>query len=147
MGHEVVTREPLHAIGFEIRTSNDRAHEIGEHWGRFMVGGNADEIPGRIDDTIVAVYAEYEGDHTQPYTFFLGCPVAAGTEVPPGMVARELPGGAYACFRSEGEQPKAMIDTWQGIWSAPLQRSFRVDYEVHYPSEPQRVDILIGFEA
>jgi predicted transcriptional regulator YdeE len=63
------------------------------------------------------------------------------------MVAREIPGGTYACFRSEGEQPKAMIDTWQEIWSAPLKRSFQVDYEVHRASEPQRVDILIGFEA
>ena len=147
MEYETQAREPMQLIGFEIRTANDRAHEIGEHWGRFMVGGVADEIPGRTDDSIVAVYAEYEGDHTQPYTFFLGCPVVPGTEVPPGMVARDVPGGTYARFLAEGEQPQALMDTWQQIWGTPMTRSFTVDYEVHRPAEPTRAEIYIAFEA
>ena len=147
MEHEIVTQPALHLIGFEIRTANDRAHEIGEHWGRFLVGGVPEEIPGRTDDTILAVYAEYEGDHTRPYTYFLGCPVAPGTETPPGMVAREVPAGRYARFVAQGEQPDALIEAWQGIWTAPLRRSFDVDYEVHRPSDPTRVEIHIGFEG
>lgn len=144
MSHEVEQREGCQLIGFEIRTSNEKAQEIGEHWGRFMIGGTAEEIPGRADDAIVAAYCEYESDHTGPYTFFLGCPVQRGTEVPPGMVAREIPTGSFAHFMAEGEQPHALMDAWQQIWASPLQRRFEVDYEIHRIDAPDRVDVYVG---
>jgi len=142
--YEIVRRDALTLIGNEIRTSNDRAHEIGEAWGRFLVGGQAEEIPGRVDASIMAVYCEYESDHTGPYTFFLGCPVEPGTQVPDGMVTRDVPAGSYALFAAEGEQPQALIDTWGRIWSADVARRFDSDYEIHRPEDPGRVDIFVG---
>lgn len=144
MNHEVVERTDQVLIGFEIRTSSDDAHEIGEHWGRFMIGGVADEIPGRADDTIVAAYCDYESDHTGPYTFFLGCPVRAGTEVPPGMVERRLPAGRYAHFVAEGPQPEALLQTWEQATKTPLKRAFVADFEVHRAADPDRVEIFVG---
>ena len=145
MSPEIVRRNTQTLIGFEIRTSNDRAHELGEHWGRFLVGGIADEIPQRVDETILAVHCEYEGDQLAPYTFFLGCPVAPGTDVPPGMVERSLPAGRYARFVARGPQPDTLIETWQAIWKLPHPREFGVDYEIHHPSDPDLVEVFVGY--
>lgn len=144
MAHERVIREPQTVMGLAIRTSNETAHEIGGVWQRFMGEGLAAGIPGRIGASVIAVYCEYEGDHTAPYTFLLGCPVEPGTPVPAGYEARELPGGSYACFAAEGEQPQALMETWGQIWSADITRAFEVDYEVHDPATPSRVEICVS---
>jgi predicted transcriptional regulator YdeE len=144
VSHELLQREAQTLIGTEIRTSNDRADQIGELWGRFMAGGMAEQIPGRTDASIMALYCEYEGDHTRPYTFFLGCPVAPGTEAPEGLVSRDVPAGAYALFAAEGAQPQALIETWGRIWTADLSRRYETDYEIHRPGDPGRVDVFVG---
>ena len=142
MTHEQVTRDPMTVVGIEIRTSNDRAEEIGGHWQRFLGEGLAARIEGRLDEAVTAVYCEYEGDHTQPYTYLLGCRVAADAPVPDGMVRREIPGGTFARVLAEGEQPQALIQAWMGIWQAPIERRFEVDYEIHEGGE--RVEIFVG---
>ncbi len=144
MGHETVERDGMTLIGLEIRTSNENAHEIGAVWGRFMGGNLADAIPDRIGGNLIAVYCEYEGDHTKPYTFFLGCPVTPGAEAPEGMTTRTVPGGSFARFLAEGDMPGALMETWGAIWNAPITRSFEVDYEVHDPAMPTRAEVLIG---
>ena len=147
MAHETVTREPLTVMGLAIRTSNENAHEIGALWQRFMGEGLAAGIPGRIGEATVAVYCEYESDHTAPYTFLLGCPVAPGTEALEGFESRTLPGGDYACFVAVGEQPQALMDTWGQIWNAPITRAFEADYEIHDPSTPTRVEVFVSTKA
>jgi predicted transcriptional regulator YdeE len=147
MAHARVVREPQTVMGLAIRTSNETAHEIGGLWQRFMSEGLAAGIPGRIGTALVAVYCEYEGDHTAPYTFLLGCPVEPGTPAPQGFETRDLPAGSYTCFAAEGEQPQALMETWAEIWGADITRAFAVDYEVHDPSTPERVEIFISSMA
>ncbi|WP_259632442.1 GyrI-like domain-containing protein [Stieleria sedimenti] len=61
--------------GIQTRNSNETPHEIAALWQRFMADGLADEIPERADEQLIAAQFDYRGDHTQPYTLFLGCEV------------------------------------------------------------------------
>ena len=45
----------------------------------------AEIIPNKLTGEILAVYHQYEGDHTKPFSYFIGCKVKADTEVPPGL--------------------------------------------------------------
>lgn len=42
-------------------------------------------------------------------------------------------GGEYALLSAAGEQPKALIETWEAIWSSDLEREFKTDFEVYGP--------------
>jgi len=144
MSHAMTQREPFSIIGVGIRTSNDNADQIGALWQKFMTGNFSDRIDGRVNDDVVAVYCEYEGDHTKPYTFMLGCAAPADAQVPAGMTRRDLPGGRFAVFPSEGEQPQALMRTWAEIWTAPIERRFDSDYEIH-PDDPSGiVHVYVG---
>ena len=139
MSIEVVSREPLELVGLETRASNADPSPIGELWGRFLAAGPRTDL--------VAVYCEYEGDHTQPYTFFLGRRAEPGEDPPDGWVRRRVEGGAFARFLAEGEQPGALIETWQRIWTEPLARTYRADVELHPADDPTRVEILVGVQS
>lgn len=144
MEHVRTDRKALTVMGLAIRTSNENAHEIGALWQRFMGEALGDQIPARTDETTVAVYYAYEGDHTAPYSFLLGCPVAPGTQAPEGFSSVDVPAENYARFSAEGEQPQALMQAWMEIWNADLTRAFGFDYEVHAPAHANRVDIYIG---
>lgn len=137
-------RDGFRVIGFQIRASNENPAALGGVWEQFLKGGGAAQIGSRLSDDIVAVYCEYEGDHEQPYTFLLGCRVREGSTVPDGMVERYVPGGQYEQFEAVGEQPKALMEAWPKIWTAPIQRAFDADFEVHHAEDRQKVSIFIG---
>ena len=142
----MIQRDAMTVIGHEVRTSNENPQEIGAAWQTFMGSGAGQDIPGRVDDKVVAVYCDYEGDHTKPYTYVLGCRVGEGTEAPEGMVRRELPAGSYAHYVSKGEQPGALVQTWMSIWGAGLSRAFVCDYEIHDLSAPERIEVFVGVQ-
>ncbi len=140
MEHEIIeTRERIELAGIEVRASNADARPIGTLWGRVR-----EEDLFRDADRIYAVYCEYEGDHTAPYTFFLGRAIEPGEETPAGFVRRTVPAGRFARFVAEGEQPAAMMQTWVGIWNLDLDRRFETDYEIHARTDPTRVEIYVG---
>ena len=139
-----VTRDRMSLLGITTRASNAEAERLGTLWQRFFAEGVTERITGRLDDAIVAVYCEYAGDHTEPYTFFLGHRVPPDGPVPEGLARCVVPAGRFACFAAEGEQPQALIRTWQAIWQAPLERRYEADFEIHDPAEPTRVGIYVG---
>jgi len=146
MSYDIVTREALELAGIETRASNEDPGPIGALWGRFF----GDEAVGNLEpaeDTIVAVYCEYDGDHTKPYTFFLGRRVALDAAVPEGLVRRRIEGGAFARFVAEGEQPVALIETWREIWETPLDRTYLADYEIHSAGAGRVVEIFAGISG
>ena len=131
-------------IGIECRASNDNPQAIGATWQRFMAEQLAAQIPQRSDGNLIAVYCEYDGDHTKPYTFFLGCVVDSGAEPPSGFVSRMIPAGDYVKRQASGPMPAALMSEWTAIWSLDLNRSFVADFEIHDPNAPEAVDIFIG---
>ena len=123
-------------IGIAARTTNAMEMTgvgiIGKQWGRFVQENLLGQIPNKADSAIVAVYTDYASDQDGEYTFVIGARVGAGTEAPSGMVAKTVPPGRYAAFVSErGPVGEVVMKTWQRVWSAGIDRTYRADYEVY----------------
>lgn len=139
-------------IGISIRTCNaggQAAQEIGALWGRFMAEGIQEKIPNKVDQEILSLYTDYEGDHTQPYTAILGCKVDSLEEIPAGMVGRSFSGGSYMKSSARGDLMGGLVlSQWEKIFEMDWDRAYRVDFEVfgekaHNPSDAE-VDFYVG---
>jgi predicted transcriptional regulator YdeE len=154
-----IAEEPgFTVVGISTRTTNaiemSGRGVIGNEWERFMKDGLLGKIPHRVDSEILALYTDYESDHSGAYTFILGARVSSAKNVPPGMVAKEVPPGKYAVFTSaRGPAAKVVPESWQQINSLPKSapggdRTYRADFEVYGPlaADPQHaeVEIYIG---
>lgn len=127
----------FYVAGLSIMTSNadDRAAEdINGLWQRFFDEGMLHKIEGRTENVMYAVYSDYEGDHTKPFRVTLGCKIDnAGTDLPAGQHKVHVPTGDYAIFSAKGEQPKALLQTWEGIWKMEMPRTYKADLEIYGP--------------
>jgi predicted transcriptional regulator YdeE len=131
-------------VGMARRQSNDRPDEIGKQWQDFFAAGGAAQIPNRLSDEIYAVYTEYEGDYTRPYTIVIGCQVAADGALPAGLVRKTVPGARYAVFDARGPQPASIVAAWQRVWAASLPRSYGSDFDRH--RGPEDVEVFVSVE-
>ncbi len=139
-------------IGIAVKTTNangQSAKDIGALWHQFMSEKVLDKIPNKTDHTIYAIYTDYEGDYTQPFTTILGCRVKNTTVVPEGMLAKTIKGGTYTRFTAKGDLTQgAVYKTWAEIWHAGLDRLYATDFEV-YGDKAQNptaaeVEIFVG---
>jgi len=130
--------------GIETRITDDPAAQIGAVWQKFLSENLADDIPERLDDLLIAMYFNYEGEPSDPYHFFLGCEVGDVACVQDGFALRTIPVGNYAEFLAVGKMPAALVETWQQIWKADLKRNFAADFEIHDPATPDQVAIYVG---
>lgn len=123
----------MNIIGIGLHTDNSEAgvKKIGEHWQRFYAEQILEKIPNRKSDTIIALYTDYEGDHTKPYSLILGTEVTNANFVPEGMVAKKVPIQKYAVFTAKGTMPQALIEMWQEIWKSGIARNFTSDFELY----------------
>lgn len=152
----LINKAMITVIGIACQTANtpDGAPiDIPKQWGKFYQEGIMQQIPNRTSEEIIALYCDYEGDFTQPYTFVLGCQVTSADEIPAGMVAKQILAGRYAMYSAVGEHPKTLIETWQHIWQEDknLKRTYKGDYEVYgdkfFLGNPQQIDVFIGVEG
>jgi predicted transcriptional regulator YdeE len=121
-------------IGIQIRTiQTEIQHSFPQMWNRFISEGIAEKIPNRINGNVLAVYSEYEGDHTRPFSYFLGCEVSTLDSVPPGMIGKIIPESNYAILSPKGAYPLSLVKTWTSVWNSNLNRSFTADFEVYGP--------------
>lgn len=141
---EIEEREGFWVVGRSARASNDDPSPIGALWGGIFADPFADQVPNRTSDDIHSVYCAYEGDHTAPYTVLLGYRTEASTPVPEGLVRHFVPAGTYARFVAEGPPPQSVMDAWQRIWNAGLDRAYDTDVEVHPHAEGRHIEILVG---
>ncbi|PCJ98234.1 MAG: AraC family transcriptional regulator [Flavobacteriaceae bacterium] len=122
-------------IGISVRTTNENGQakkDIGALWGTFMSTNMLQKIPNVLDETIYAVYTDYEGDHSKPYTTILGYKVWSLDQIPEGMVGKEVAGAAYTKFTAKGDLTNnAVIDEWGKIWNSNLNRTYTADFEMY----------------
>lgn len=149
MKFNVVPKESFHIIGLQIRTSNATPDEMGILWHKFDQEKLGEKISHKIGNELIAVYSDYEGDYTKPYTYTLGYKVSNTDHVPHNMVAMEVPAGNFAHIQVTGGLPDMFFKAWQDIWAqdAELNRAYYVDYEewfVHEAPENQRVSIYLS---
>jgi predicted transcriptional regulator YdeE len=141
MNPTIANESGFTVIGIEARTSNAKEMTpdgvIGKQWARFMKESLAAQIPNKSDSAILAVYTDYASDKDGEYAFILGARATSATQVPKGMMARQVRPGRYAIFTSEkGPVAKIVSETWQHIWSIPKSspggnRAYKTDYEVY----------------
>lgn len=136
--------DTFHVIGITVRTVNGHENTVSDIvglWTRFMEEGIAGKIPNRTDESAMAVYMDYEGDYTQPYTMLVGCKVASLDEIPDGLVGHTVQGGNFAPFVAKGDLTKgAVVRTWNEIWSTDLNRAYTSDIEVYGPKSQNLTD-------
>ena len=130
------------------------AGAIGKLWGRLMQENLLGKIPNRADENIVAVYTDYASDHDGDYTYVLGAKVSRDSQIPAGMVAKQIMSGKYAVFTSErGQSSKVVAEIWQKINNLPKpvpggDRTYQSDFEVYdeRARNPQDavVDVYVG---
>lgn len=151
MVQENIALEKFSVIGISIRTSNKEAlTDLPKVWERFFSEAIMEKIPGRLNSDIIAVYTGYEGDHTNPYTFILGCEVSQTEPVPEGMRSVTIPPARYIVFPVTGSIPGAVAETWYTIWNDPVgkKRAYIADFERYRflsgNAQPPDVKIYIG---
>ena len=88
--------EEINLVGLSLgkKTTNENgqsALDCGSLWQKFQEGNYIEKIPGKSDDNVLAVYHQYEGDHTRPFSYFIGCKVDAGMPTPEGMDRLVIP--------------------------------------------------------
>ena len=131
MEYTVVQLPKRYIVGLAIKTNNERAmQDIPELCERFQDGWQ-EKITNAVNDDIVCSYMEYEGDHTKPYTYIIGCVVDSCDIIPEGMACKELEAGKYARVDVFGHYPESLIDAWKEIWNSELDRKFTTDFEVY----------------
>jgi 8-oxo-dGTP diphosphatase len=153
MSHTIKTLPPKYFIGIELKTSNapGRAEkEIPSHWEKFSKEGVFEKIPNKKSGEIFALYTNYEGDFTKPYSCIIGCEVTSLKDIPTKMVGKEIPSTTYAVFTAKGEFPYSVVKTWQEIWKSPLKRSYLGDFEMypaHFDAAKNDVPIYISIKS
>lgn len=126
---------PFTFIGISVRTSNannQAAKDIKQLWETFTKEGIFDKIPNKTKETVLAVYTNYEGDHTMPYDTIVGCKVSSLDHIPEGLTGYSFNGGTYSKFVSKGDITKGSVyNTWLEIWQQNLGRKYTADFEVY----------------
>lgn len=151
--YTIVQKPSVTIVGIECRTSNAPdagPNDIPKLWGQFHSEDVTNQIPNKISNEVIALYCDYEGDYTQPYSVVIGCPVNDTNNVPEGMVSKTIPTGAFAVFRAVGEHPKNLIETWGNIWQTELKRTYTGDYELYsdkFFQSPKEVEVFIAIEG
>ena len=152
--YSTIHKPSIMIVGIECRTSNAREagpQDIPKHWERFFKENTLSQIANKSSEEIIALYCDYEGDHTQPYSLVIGCQVDSIDNIPKGMVSKIIPASSYAIFHAIGEQPQAIIKTWEHIWEhSDLKRTYTGDYELYgdrfFSKSPKEVDVYIAIE-
>jgi len=124
----------LMGLALKGKTSNINGQsgiDCGDLWQEFEKGKYAEIIPNKLTDEILAVYHEYEGDHTKPFSYFIGCKVEAGTAILPGLETLTIARGMYQKILAKGKMPGCVTDAWKEIWVSEIPRSYKMDFEVY----------------
>lgn len=140
-------------IGLRLpgKTTNENGQsniDIGNLWQQFEKEQWFARIPGKLDEELLAVYFDYEGDHMQPFSYFIGSRVSPDTKVPEGMSSLVISAGSYRKFTAKGKMPFCIGIAWKEIWEQEKNRAFDADFEVYGEKsrdwENAEVDIFIS---
>lgn len=124
----------LVGISLKSKTTNKNRQsniDCGNLWQKFEKEGIADKIENKLSDDIFAIYHNYEGDHTEPFSYFIGCEVADGTKVPDNLESLIIPKGMFNKKVAKGKMPDCIVNAWKEIWQSDLYRAYNVDFEIY----------------
>lgn len=130
--------EAFAVAGISCITQRDKAAEdINALWERFFSGSVGQMIQDKESDIIYCVYSDYEGDFEQPFKVTIGYKLKSLDGTTNGAMEYfdtiQVENSEYAMMSAGGEQPKALLETWEAIWSSDLERTYMTDFEVYGP--------------
>lgn len=128
---EAITLIGIKLPGKTFNANGQSSIDCGNLWARFSKENVHKSITGKISDDVYAVYHDYEGDHTQPFGYFIGCKVDAGTIPTEGLDKLTIPAGEYSRRTAKGKIPECIANAWQEIWRSKLTRSYNFNFEVY----------------
>ena len=114
-----------------INTNGQSGIDCGNLWQEFEKKNYAAAIPDKLGDEIFGVYHQYEGDHTKPFSYFVGCKVKPNTEVPHGLKHLIIPKGIYHKINAKGKMPDCVANAWKEVWASSIKRTYKIDFEVY----------------
>lgn len=143
--------ESFHVIGLKVRTSNPNgqsAVDIPQLWEKFMGEDTFNKIPNKIDDRILCLYTNYEGDYSKPYDTIIGCRVSDLSHIPDGLISQSFESGDYVKVVKSGDLKSSLVyETWVDLWKQNIPRKYDVDFEVygaHDNPHDATVEIFVG---
>ena len=134
MEKENISAFRLIGIRHEGKTTNEGGQsniDCGNLWQRFEKEKIGEQIMGKIGHAVYAVYFEYEGDHLQPFSYFIGCKAEEDAPVPEGLSSIHIPAGTYAKVVAKGQMPDCIGKAWKEIWDMDIDRAYRFDFELY----------------
>jgi predicted transcriptional regulator YdeE len=73
----------------------------------------------------------FDYDHTQSFSYFIGCKVKSDTETPQGMDSLIIPKENYSKVVSKGKMPDCVAHSWKDIQVSTIGRAFSYDFEIY----------------
>lgn len=140
-------------IGISTRTTNkdhQSKEDLGRLWERFFAENIMDKVPNKSSSDIISIYTDYKSDFTDEYTTIIGLPVSTLDHIPEGLIGREFQADNFQKITAKGAMPKAVLETWMGIWQRDkeLDRKYTYDFEVYgeksQNGENSEVDIYLS---
>lgn len=128
---ETITLMGLKLPSKTTNENNQSMEDCGELWARFEKEEIFLKIPNRLSDEVLAVYYDYEGDHTEPFSYFIGCKVEEGTELPDDLNSLTIAAGKYQKVTAKGQMPDCIANKWREIWDSDIPRAYNTDFEVY----------------
>lgn len=143
----------LTGIKLDHKTSNTGGRsniDCGNLWQKFEKENLKEHIPGKLSNEIYAVYYDYEGDHTRPFLYFIGCKVKPDAGTPEGMMSLVIPEQGYIKLTAKGKMPDCIANAWKEIWNLDRIRKYGYDFEVYdqrsHDWNNAEVDIYVSSE-
>jgi predicted transcriptional regulator YdeE len=124
----------LMGLKLDKKTTNEGGQssiDCGNLWQKIEKENVVERIPNKLSNNLYAVYFDYEGDHTKPFSYFIGCEVAIDTNAPEGMDSLVIPEDNYSKVVAKGTIPNCIINSWIEIWNSKIERAYNYDFEIY----------------
>lgn len=124
----------LVGIKLDGKTTNKKGQsniDCGELWQKFETENLINTISGKLSSEIFAVYYDFEGDHAQAFSYFIGCKVEENANTPKGLHSLYIPEQKYCLKPAKGKMPNCVSNAWKEIRESEQKRSFDYDFEVY----------------
>ena len=131
------TKKPeFKLIGLKLdkKTTNEGGQssiDCGNLWQKFETQNFEGRILDKLSNEIYAVYFDYEGDYTKPFSYFIGCKVKIDSDAPQGMDNLIIPAGSFTKVIAKGKMPDCVANSWKDIWSSKTERAYKYDFEIY----------------
>lgn len=136
MNYKIEHLEKRYFIGIPLKTSYENGRfqkEVPELWDKLYRENLTEKVSNKVNDELLAVYTDYEGDYTKPFTYMLGFEVSSLDAIPEQMRGIEIAASSYVILTAQGGFPLSNMQKWQAIWNSNVKRAYTTDFEVYKP--------------